>query len=73
MSGCGGHNCNCNRATQAYRFLTLVDVLYEHRVRLVCSATVEPLDLFAHIHTQADYRELVQRGEVCFALGLTQD
>lgn len=50
-----------------------MDVLYEHRVRLVCSAAVEPLDLFAHIHTQADYRELVQRGEVCFALGLTQD
>lgn len=55
----------CARAGQAYRFLTLVDVLYDHRVRLVCSAEVDPLDLFAHILTQEQYREVAQRGQVC--------
>ena len=52
------------RRMQAYRFLTLVDVLYEHRVRLVCSAAVEPTELFTHIHTQAESRAQAQRGDV---------
>jgi predicted ATPase len=40
-----------------------VDVLYEHRVRLVCSAAVEPLELFAHVLTQAEMRERSQGGQ----------
>ncbi|KDO33810.1 hypothetical protein SPRG_01689 [Saprolegnia parasitica CBS 223.65] len=32
---------------QARRFITLLDELYEHRVRLLCSAHVMPDDLFA--------------------------
>jgi len=40
-----------------------VDVLYEHRVRLVCSAAVEPLELFEHVVTQAEMRERSQGGQ----------
>ncbi|CAL8468725.1 g8265 [Coccomyxa elongata] len=42
---------------EAYRFLTLVDVLYEHHIRLVCSAGGQPLDLFEHILTREQLRE----------------
>ncbi len=42
---------------EAYRFLTLVDVLYEHHIRLVCSAGGQPFDLFEHILTREQLRE----------------
>lgn len=38
--------------TEAYRFLTLVDVLYEHNIRLFCSAEDLPFELFEHIITR---------------------
>jgi predicted ATPase len=38
--------------TEAYRFLTLVDVLYEHNIRLFCSAEALPFELFEHIITR---------------------
>ncbi|KAF8055927.1 Afg1l [Scenedesmus sp. PABB004] len=41
-----------NRAA-AYRFVTLIDVLYEHRVRLLLSAEGTPFELFERIETQA--------------------
>jgi len=44
-----------NRAA-AYRLVTLVDVAYEHRVRLVFAAAGPPAELFRRIKTQADYR-----------------
>ncbi len=31
------------------RFLTLVDVMYEHNIRLFCSAAGSPFELFEHI------------------------
>lgn len=37
--------------TAAYRFVTLIDILYENRIRLLCSAEAEPDALFEHIHT----------------------
>ena len=44
-----------NRAA-AYRLVTLVDVAYEHRVRLVFAAAGPPTALFSNIMTNADYR-----------------
>lgn len=40
--------------TSAYRFVTLIDVLYEHRVRVLCSAEALPVDLFDNIMTHQE-------------------
>ncbi|KAH7624102.1 hypothetical protein Ndes2526B_g01357 [Nannochloris sp. 'desiccata'] len=40
--------------TAAYRFVTLIDVLYEHRVRVLCAAEAMPLQLFENIKTNQD-------------------
>ncbi|GBG65132.1 hypothetical protein CBR_g49493 [Chara braunii] len=45
----GAHN-----RSAAYRFVTLVDVMYEHRTRFVHSAKESPLVLFERIVTLAD-------------------
>ena len=39
------------------RFVTLIDVLYEHRIRLFCSAEGDPYALFQNILTQQDANE----------------
>ncbi|KAF5836723.1 AFG1-like ATPase-domain-containing protein [Dunaliella salina] len=44
---------NTSNVPQAYRFVTLIDVLYEHRVRVLISAEAFPFDLFDNIVTQA--------------------
>jgi peroxisome-assembly ATPase len=44
--------------TEAYRFVTLIDVLYEHKIRLVCSAEGLPFQLFENIKTQAEAKAL---------------
>lgn len=43
--------------TEAYRFLTLVDVLYEHHIRLFCSAEALPFELFEHIMTRIQLQD----------------
>ena len=48
--------------SEAYRFLTLVDVLYEHRIRLFCSAEGGPFDLFSNIMTQQEAKERESKG-----------
>lgn len=48
--------------SEAYRFLTLVDVLYEHRIRLFCSSAGGPFDLFSNIMTLADAKERESKG-----------
>ncbi|KAJ9515639.1 hypothetical protein QJQ45_021754 [Haematococcus lacustris] len=39
--------------SQAYRFVTLIDIMYEHKVKMLFSAEVAPSELFTHIITQA--------------------
>nr|XP_043628406.1 AFG1-like ATPase [Erigeron canadensis]XP_043628407.1 AFG1-like ATPase [Erigeron canadensis] len=40
--------------TAAYRFVTLVDVMYENKARLMCTAEGTPFDLFERIVTISD-------------------
>ena len=49
-----------NRST-AYRFVTLVDVVYEERVRLICAAEVPPDALFQRVMTNVQFREAGRR------------
>ncbi|KAL8138156.1 hypothetical protein V2J09_004157 [Rumex salicifolius] len=43
--------------TAAYRFVTLVDVMYENKARLVCTAEGSPQELFEKIITIADAQQ----------------
>ena len=54
---------NSGSKSEAYRFVTLVDVLYENRVRIFCSAAGEPQDLFSLVCTQQEARKLKVRTE----------
>ncbi|EPS68387.1 hypothetical protein M569_06381, partial [Genlisea aurea] len=47
--------------TAAYRFVTLVDVIYDNRARLVCTAEAAPVELFENIVTVADAQNLAPR------------
>ncbi|KAJ3687148.1 hypothetical protein LUZ61_016312 [Rhynchospora tenuis] len=47
--------------TAAYRFVTLVDVMYENKARLLCTAEASPVELFESIVTVSDARKLSPR------------
>ncbi|KAL6539657.1 hypothetical protein OROHE_011428 [Orobanche hederae] len=47
--------------TAAYRFVTLVDVMYENRARLLCTAEGTPVELFDRIVTIADAQHMAPR------------
>ncbi|KAK4404423.1 AFG1-like ATPase, partial [Sesamum angolense] len=47
--------------TAAYRFVTLVDVLYENRARLLCTAEGTPVELFNRIVTIAEAKQMARR------------
>ncbi|WOK92659.1 lactation elevated protein 1-like isoform X4 [Canna indica] len=47
--------------TAAYRFVTLVDVMYENKARLLCTAEASPVELFERIVTVADAQKIYPR------------
>ncbi|BAF23315.1 Os08g0265500, partial [Oryza sativa Japonica Group] len=47
--------------TAAYRFVTLVDVMYENKARLLCTADAAPIELFENIVTVAEARKISPR------------
>ncbi|XVE71712.1 hypothetical protein DITRI_Ditri10aG0173800 [Diplodiscus trichospermus] len=47
--------------TAAYRFVTLVDVMYENRSRLLCTAEGSPQELFENIVTVSDAQHMAPR------------
>ncbi|KAJ9162913.1 hypothetical protein P3X46_022650 [Hevea brasiliensis] len=47
--------------TAAYRFVTLVDVMYENRARLLCTAEGSPLELFRKVVTVSDAKQMAPR------------
>ncbi|KAL5713781.1 peroxisome-assembly ATPase [Ranunculus cassubicifolius] len=49
-----------NRTT-AYRFVTLVDVMYENKGRLLCSAAGTPFQLFERVVSIADAKHMAPR------------
>ena len=46
---------------QAYRCVTLIDVLYEHRIRVFASSDAVPMDLFKNVISQADAQSKVSK------------
>ncbi|GAB2267481.1 hypothetical protein Dimus_002464 [Dionaea muscipula] len=47
--------------TAAYRFVTLVDVMYENRARFMCTAEGSPFELFERVVTVADAKQMAPR------------
>ncbi|XP_052180799.1 uncharacterized protein LOC127793991 [Diospyros lotus] len=47
--------------TAAYRFVTLIDVMYENKARLICTAEGSPFDLFHRIVTVSDAQQMAPR------------
>ncbi|KAH9304161.1 hypothetical protein KI387_008565, partial [Taxus chinensis] len=52
----GAHN-----RTAAYRFVTLVDVMYENKARFLCSAEATPVELLERIVTITDAKRIAPR------------
>ncbi|KAF5749476.1 hypothetical protein HS088_TW04G01445 [Tripterygium wilfordii] len=47
--------------TSAYRFVTLVDVMYENKARLLCTAEGSPQELFRQVVTISDAQHIAPR------------
>ncbi|XP_057495656.1 uncharacterized protein LOC130780652 [Actinidia eriantha] len=47
--------------TAAYRFVTLVDVMYENKARLLCTAEGTPVELFRMVVTISDAQQMAPR------------
>ena len=55
---------------EAYRFVTLIDVCYEHRTRVLLAADALPFELFENIVTQARGGGRRRRGRGVSLMGL---
>ncbi|TRY83533.1 hypothetical protein DNTS_016246 [Danionella cerebrum] len=60
-----------NKKTQARRFITLIDALYEHKVRVVLTAEAPPDDLF--VHEDYDHHDLHDTHVLLDDLGISKD
>ncbi|KAF3792181.1 Lactation elevated protein 1 [Nymphaea thermarum] len=47
--------------TAAYRFVTLIDVMYENKARFLCTAETSPVGLFEYIVTISDAQKVAPR------------
>jgi cell division protein ZapE len=54
---------NAEKRDQAKRFVTLIDALYERKVKLVCSAATPPQDLYPAGDGSFEFRRTVSRLE----------
>ncbi|XAR65547.1 Hexokinase [Bertholletia excelsa] len=57
----GVPNFGLHNRTAAYRFITLVDVMYENRARLLCTAEGSPSKLFEKVVTISDAKQIAPR------------
>lgn len=45
---------NAANKSAAYRFVSLIDILYDNRIRVLCSAEGDPVELFGKVLSHAD-------------------
>eukprot|EP00210_Caulerpa_lentillifera_P002996 g2860.t1 len=45
---------NSDNKSAAYRFVSLIDILYDNRIRLICSAEGDPVELFKKVLSHKD-------------------
>ncbi|XP_021731407.1 AFG1-like ATPase isoform X1 [Chenopodium quinoa] len=50
-----------NNRTAAYRFVTLIDVMYENKARLLCTAEGSPYELFERVVTISEAKSMAPR------------
>ena len=49
------------RRNEANRFVTLIDILYENRVNMICSADAPPDELYTHGDGAFEFQRTVSR------------
>ena len=60
---------NNSTRSEAYRFVTLIDVLYEQRIRILCSAAALPQVLFSKVMSQQEAKDArVSKCHFCSAI-----
>jgi cell division protein ZapE len=52
---------SAEKHNQAKRFMTLIDALYEYKVKLICTAEVPPQELYTEGEGVFEFRRTVSR------------